>query len=87
MLVCVKDFAVGNACGRFKQTAGVAYICQLCINYDVCLGEGERIEGETERSCARDSERGRRFSGVQGAWRQNYLPHLRPKAGGSYVKL
>jgi len=67
------------ACGRFKQTAGVAYICQLCINYDVCVS-GERG--------VRGSGKGKRGAvSVQGAWRQNYLPHLRPKACSSYVKL
>jgi len=48
------------ACGRFKQTAGVAYICQLCINYDVC------VSGERGVRCAGKGKRGRLVSRGRG---------------------
>lgn len=35
----------GNSCGLFKQTAGVAYIGQLCINYDVLCSMELSSEG------------------------------------------
>lgn len=42
--LAVRQF--GNACGLFKQTAGVAYIGQLCINYDVlCSAELAELAG------------------------------------------